>query len=182
MKCLFQVTNMTHSDSVHTGGCCCHRIFMQFDEIKNELQNVRQTVGVAVTLLSVSRKWCVVEASYLPLQNLDTQTHNVSRVQNSIEQMCLILMCCSICKVYYETFVKCQVVIRWLIGNENLYSQWSAFHQWWVVYCQMPCTHSCHLEGTWLCCAVDTRQLFVACCVCHLWIGVFMSWAVINTN
>jgi hypothetical protein len=29
---------------------------MQFDEIKNELQNVRQTVGVAVTLLSVSRK------------------------------------------------------------------------------------------------------------------------------
>jgi hypothetical protein len=29
---------------------------MQFDEIKNELQNVRQTVGVAVMLLSVSRK------------------------------------------------------------------------------------------------------------------------------
>lgn len=56
LKYLFQVTNMTHSDSVHTGGCCCHRIVMQFDEIKNELQNVRQTVGVAVMLLSVSRK------------------------------------------------------------------------------------------------------------------------------
>jgi hypothetical protein len=48
---------MTHSDSVHTGGCCCHTIFMQCDEIKSELQNLRQTVGVAVTLLSVSRMW-----------------------------------------------------------------------------------------------------------------------------
>jgi hypothetical protein len=106
LKCLFQITNMTHSDPGHTGGCCCHRIVMQFDEIKNELQNVRQAVSVAITLLSVSRKWFVVKASYLPLQNLDTQTHTVSRVQNSVEQMYLILMCCNIYKVYYETSVK----------------------------------------------------------------------------
>jgi hypothetical protein len=46
---------MTHSNSVHAGGCCCHRILVQFDEIKNELQNIRRTVGVALTLLSVSR-------------------------------------------------------------------------------------------------------------------------------
>jgi len=80
---------------------------MQFDEIKKELQNVRQTVGVAVTLLNVSRKWFVVKATNLPLQNLDTQTHNVSKVPNSIGQMCLILMCCNVYKGYYETSVKC---------------------------------------------------------------------------
>ena len=57
---------------------------VQFDEIKNELQNIRQTVGVAVTLLSVSRDWFVVKASYLTLRNLDTHEHNVSKVQNSV--------------------------------------------------------------------------------------------------
>jgi hypothetical protein len=80
LKCLFQFTNMTHSDSGHTGGCCCHRIVMQFDEIKNELQNVRQTVGIAVALLSVSRKSFVVKSSSFRLQNLDTQKHNISKV------------------------------------------------------------------------------------------------------
>jgi len=90
LKYLFQVTNMTHSDSVHTGGCCCHRIVMQFDEIKNELQNVRQTVGVAVTLLSVSRKVICCESILtchckiwthrnITYPNLDTQTHNISK-------------------------------------------------------------------------------------------------------
>lgn len=57
---------------------------MQFDEIKNELQNIRQTVGVAVTLLSVSRNLFVVKSSYLTLQNSDTHKHNVSKAQNSI--------------------------------------------------------------------------------------------------
>jgi len=70
LKCLFQVMNMTHSDSVHTGGCCCHRIFMRFDEIKNELQNVRQTVGVAVSLLSVSSKVICCESRVLAIAKL----------------------------------------------------------------------------------------------------------------
>jgi len=72
---------MTHSDSVHTGCCCCHRTFMQFDEIKNELQNVRQMVGVAVTLLSVSIKVICCETPLLAIAKLrhaDTQ-----RVQSS---------------------------------------------------------------------------------------------------
>jgi hypothetical protein len=71
-----------------------------------------------------------------------TQTHNVSRIWNSIEQTCLILMCCN---VYYETSVKCQVVVHWLIGNEKLYSQQSTCHQWWAVVVR------CHVytPATW---------------------------------
>jgi len=54
---------------------------MQFDEIKNELQNVRQMVGVAVTLLSVSRKVICCESLLLAIAKLghtDTQ-----RIQSS---------------------------------------------------------------------------------------------------
>jgi hypothetical protein len=45
---------MAPTDSTQTEGSCCHRSVIQFDEIKNELKNIRQTVDIAVKLLSVS--------------------------------------------------------------------------------------------------------------------------------
>jgi hypothetical protein len=45
---------MAPSDSTQREGCCCHKSVKQFDEIKSELKNIRQTVDVAVKLLSVS--------------------------------------------------------------------------------------------------------------------------------
>ena len=54
---------------------------MQFDEIKNELQNVRQTVGVAVTLLSVSRKVICCESILLVIAELGHT--DTLRIQNS---------------------------------------------------------------------------------------------------
>jgi hypothetical protein len=45
---------MAPSGATQTDDSCCHRSVLQFGEIKNELKNIRQTVDVAVKLLSVS--------------------------------------------------------------------------------------------------------------------------------
>lgn len=45
---------MAPAESTKKEGSCCHRSVVQFVEIKNELKNIRQTVDLAVKLLSVS--------------------------------------------------------------------------------------------------------------------------------
>jgi len=103
----------------------------------------------------------VVKASYLPSQNLGTQTHNVSEVQNSMEQMCLILMCCDVYKVYYDSYVKCQGLFVGLLGMRSCIpsKMLSISDERWIVRCLVytPATWKvlimlCHRHKTAVCC------------------------------